>query len=307
MANKNFDECTSFLIDNGVFVGRICRLENVLKTIIDKHGYMKNVSAALAETTALGVMLANALKFEGLFTLQLQGNGPVSTIVVDVTTEGKLRACANYDKERLEKAFSLRKNEGEIEATPHLLGNGTLAFTIDDGKNNYHQGVVDLQGKTLEQCALRYFKQSEQIETMLKLFVEIPENEEGSWKAGGILLQRVPELGGKNVDMTQLPEMKNEAEILMNSLKKEELFDEKLSLQEILYRLYHANNLEITKENHYEFCCRCSREKLLKTLRGFSEDDLASMLDENSKISAKCGFCSETYDFTIPEIMQKLN
>lgn len=307
MANKNFDECTSFLIDDGLFVGRVARLDNVLKTIIHKHGYVKNVSVALSETTALAVLLANALKFEGLFTLQLQGNGPVSTIVADVTSDGKIRACANYDKEHLEKAWALRKNEGEIEATPHLLGTGTLAFTIDDGKNNYHQGVVDLQGKTLEECALRYFKQSEQIETMLKLFVEIPEDEEGDWKAGGILLQRIPNYGGKNMDMENIVELKNEAEILMKSLKKDELFDKNLSLQEILYRLYHANKLVITKENSYEFKCRCSREKLLKTLRGFSEDELSSMLDENSKIKAKCGFCSEEYEFTIPEILQKLN
>lgn len=307
MANKNFDECVSFLIDNGLFVGRICRLENVLKTIIQKHGYVRNVSSALAESTALAVLLANALKFEGLFTLQLQGNGPVSTIVVDVTSNGKIRACANYDKEHLEKAFALRKNEGEIEATPHLLGEGTLAFTVDDGKNNYHQGVVELRGKTLEECALRYFKQSEQIETMLHLFVNIPEEEDGKWQAGGIILQRIPELGGKNIDAENLPELRNEAEILLNSLKKEELFDEKLSLPEILYRLYHANGLAVTKDNHYEFHCRCSREKLLKTLRGFSEEELASMLDEKARITAKCGFCSEIYEFTIPEIMQKLN
>ena len=164
-----------------------------------------------------------------------------------------------------------------------------------------------MQGKTLEECALRYFKQSEQIETMLKLFVEIPEDEEGDWKAGGILLQRIPNYGGKNMDMENIAELKNEAEILMKSLKKDELFDKNLSLQEILYRLYHANKLVITKENSYEFKCRCSREKLLKTLRGFSEDELSSMLDENSKIKAKCGFCSEEYEFTIPEILQKLN
>lgn len=307
MANKNFDECASFLIDDGLFVGRIARLENVLKTIITKHGYIKNVSSALAETTALAVLLANALKFEGLFTLQLQGNGPVSTIVADVTSSGRLRACANYDKEHLEKAFALRKNEGEIEETPHLLGQGTLAFTIDDGKNNYHQGVVDLQGKTLTECALRYFKQSEQIETMLKLFVDIPENAEGKWKAGGILLQRIPELGGKNVNADELPELKNEAEVLLNSLTKEELFDENLPLKEILYRLYHANKLVVTKENHYEFGCRCSREKLLKTLRGFKEEELSSMVDEKGLITAKCGFCSEVYNFSIPEIIQKLN
>lgn len=307
MANKNFDECTSFLINDGIYVGRICRLENVLKTIINKHGYVKNVSSALAETTALGVLLANALKFEGLFTLQLQGNGPVSTLVVDVTSSGQIRACANYDKERLERAFALRKNEGNIEPTPHLLGTGTLAFTIDDGKSNYHQGVVELQGKTLEECALRYFKKSEQIETKLKLFIEIPEDENDSWKAGGIILQRVPELGGKEVETKDLPELSNEVEILMNSLTKAELFDENLSLNEILYRLYHANNVASTKSNHYEFACRCSREKLLKTLRGFKEEELTSMLDENSKITAKCGFCSENYEFTIGEILEKLN
>ncbi len=307
MANKNFDECASFLIDNGLFVGRICRLENVLKTIINKHGYMKNVSAALSETTALAVLLANALKFEGLFTLQLQGNGPVSAIVVDVTSDGKMRACANYDKERLQKAFALRKNEGEIEATPHLLGEGTLAFTIDDSNNNYHQGVVELQGKTLEECALRYFKQSEQIDTVLKLFVSIPEEENGDWKAGGIMLQRIPELGGKNINTENIDELRNEAAMLLNTLTAEELFSEQLTLGEILHRLYHANGLNVTKDNRYEFQCRCSREKLLKTLRGFSEEDLAAMLDENSKITAQCGFCSETYEFTIPEIMQKLN
>ncbi len=307
MANKIFDECTSFLINDGLFVGRICRFDNVLKTIVNKHGYMKNVSAALTETTALAVLLANALKFEGLFTLQLQGNGPVSTIVVDVTSEGKMRACANYDKERLEKAFALRKNEGEIEATPHLLGTGTLAFTIDNGTDNYHQGVVDLKGKTLEECALRYFRKSEQIETMLKLFVSVPDDEEGDWKAGGILLQRVPEFGGKDVNISNIPELRNEAEILMKSLKKEELFDGNLSLGDILYRLYHANNLVITKNNSYEFSCRCGRDKLLNTLRGFSENELSAMLDENSKITAKCGFCSEVYEFTIPEIMEKLN
>lgn len=307
MANENFDECVSFLIDDGLFVGRIARLENVLKTIIHKHGYVKNVSAALSETTALAVLLANALKFEGLFTLQLQGNGPVSTVVVDVTSDGSVRACANYDKTHLEKAFALRKNEGEIEETPHLLGNGTLAFTIDDGKNNYHQGVVDLQGKTLTECALRYFKQSEQIETMLKLFVDIPSEDEGTWRAGGILLQRIPNLGGKNIALEDIPELKNKAEILLNSLKQEEIFDENLSLPEILHRLYHANNLVITKENHYQFKCRCSREKLLKTLRGFSENELSSMLDENSKITATCNFCSEIYEFTIPEILKKLN
>ena len=303
MANKNFDECVSFLIDNGLFVGRICRLENVLKTIIAKHRYMKNVSAALSESTALAVLLANALKFDGLFTLQMQGNGPVSTIVVDVTSDGKLRSCANYDKERLEKAFALRKNEGEIEATPHLLGEGTLAFTIDDGKNNYHQGVVDLQGKTLEECALRYFKQSEQIETYLQLFLQAPDKDGESWKAAGILLQKLPDNGGKISDDTEaLNEAWNEAVIFAQSLKAEEVFDEKLSAEEILTRLFHANKLEITKTKEYHFGCRCSRDKLFNTLHAMADKDIEDMC-ENNKITATCHFCGEVYSFDKGELL----
>ncbi len=211
-------------------------------------------------------------------------------------------------KSYCKKKIALRKNERALEATPHLLGSGTLAFTIDNGKGSYHQGVVELQGKTLEECALRYFEQSEQIETMLRLFVEVPEKENEVWKAGGVLLQRIPDAGGKKVNMADLPELRNEAEILLNTLTAEELFSKKLTLGEILYRLYHANDLNIIKDKHYNFRCRCNREKLLRTLRSFSEDELMSMLNEYSKIMAKCSFCSEEYEFTISEItQQKLN
>ena len=142
MANKNFDECASFLIDNGLFVGRICRLENVLKTIIAKHGYVKNVSAALSESTALAVLLANALKFDGLFTLQLQGNGPVSTIVVDVTSGGTMRACANYDKDRLQKAMEeLTRNKTIIMIAHRLktVRNADQILVVNNG-NIVQQG-----------------------------------------------------------------------------------------------------------------------------------------------------------------------
>lgn len=126
------------------------------------------VSAVVAESTALGALLASALKYDGLFTLQTKSSGPVTMVVVDVSSDGTIRACATFDEKRIQKAQELRKTEGEIEAAPHLMGEGYLAFTVDQGKDtDLYQGVVDLQGKNLTECALRYFKQSEQIETAL--------------------------------------------------------------------------------------------------------------------------------------------
>ena len=147
-------------------------------------------------------------------------------VVVDVTSEGRIRACANFKQDMLDKALELRKSdETELLEAPHYMGNGHLAFTVDQGPNtDLYQGIVDLQGKTLSECALRYFKQSEQIETYLQLFLQAPTNEHERWKAAGILLQKLPDNGGKiSEDTDALNEAWNEAVIFAQSLQAKEI------------------------------------------------------------------------------------
>lgn len=303
--NQNFDTCVSFFIDNGAYQGRLIRMSSVLDTIIGKHCYPRPVAAVVAESTVLAAMLASTLKYEGLFTLQTQSNGAVSMVVVDVTSEGKIRACASFDEEHLKQNQELRKTSGEIEAAPHLMGKGHLAFTIDQGPNTeLYQGIVDLQGKNLTECALRYFKQSEQIDTDLKLFLQAPEGESGSWLAAGIMLQKMPLKGGNESSPEEMEEAWNEAKVFMESLTQDEVFDAELTSEQLLHRLFHANNLSISKCKNYSFGCRCSREKLLQTLSTFSEDDINAML-ENNKVTATCHFCSEKYVFDKGELIKQ--
>lgn len=303
--NQNFDTCVSFFIDNGAYQGRLIRMSSVLDTIIGKHCYPRPVAAVVAESTVLAAMLASTLKYEGLFTLQTQSNGAVSMVVVDVTSEGKIRACASFDEEHLKQNQELRKTSGEIEAAPHLMGKGHLAFTVDQGPNTeLYQGIVDLQGKNLTECALRYFKQSEQIDTDLKLFLQAPEGESGSWLAAGIMLQKMPLKGGNESSPEEMEEAWNEAKVFMESLTQDEVFDAELTSEQLLHRLFHANNLSISKCKNYSFGCRCSREKLLQTLSTFSEDDIKAML-ENNKVTATCHFCSEKYVFDKGELIKQ--
>lgn len=306
MSNNNFDTCTSFHIDNGAFRGRLVRLNKVIDTILEKHGYPLPVSAVIAESSALAAILACSLKYDGLFTLQTQSSGPVSMVVVDITSEGKIRAYAKFDEKHLAHSQALRKTDGKIEAAPHLMGEGHLAFTVDQGPDtDLYQGIVDLQGKTLTDCALRYFKQSEQIDTALQLFLLPPEGDSHSWSAAGIMIQKMPATGGKTPqDEEELAEAWNQAQVFMHSLTADEIFNADLSAEDILHRLYHANNLVITKTADYSFGCRCSREKLLKTLRSFSKEEIES-LAENNKITADCQFCSEKYVFDKGEIISQ--
>lgn len=308
MTNKIFDTCTSFYIENGAFMGRLIRLNKVLKTILSQHKYPLNISSALAQTTTLAALCSAMLKFKGLFTLQIQGNGPVSLLVADITSEGKVRACAKFDEQAFQKAKSLRKTQDIIEEVPHLVGGGYMALTVDE-QNGLppYQGVVDLKGKNLTELALRFFAQSEQVPTLLKLFIKYPENEKQNFVGAGIILQKIPLKGGKDTPVDEQKNMQvwEDASAFIESLKDSEVFDASLTDEEILYRLFSQNNLQISGKRNFEFGCRCSREKLQKTLSSFDPKEIDEMCNDRGVIEVTCNFCSQKYSFERSEIKTK--
>lgn len=302
MNNNSFDNIISFHIDNGAFRGRFSRLSKSIDTIVNKHKYPLPIAAALAETIGVASVLAASLKYDGLFTLQIQTkNAPISLIVVDVTSKGEIRAYAKYDEEHLKKAQAKRKMSGEIEPAPHLLGNGTLAFTVDQGKNTeLYQGIVELKGKTIADCVLKYFKQSEQLDTAFRMYIEPPKK--GStfgWKVSTLMLQKMPTTGGKIDKKTSKEDMDNswnEAVIFLNSLTDNEMIDENIDAVNLIHRLYHNNELTITNLQNMRFKCRCSEEKIINTIKSFEKAQIMDMIVDN-KISVKCHFCSHEYIF----------
>lgn len=305
MVNTKFDSCVSFHINNNAFSGRFVRLDNVINTILSKHQYPKVVSSVLAESIALAALLASTLKYEGLFTLQTKSNGPINMIVIDISSDGTIRASASYDEQRIENAKKLRKTEDEHEEAPHYLGQGYLAFTVDQGgPDKMYQGVVEIQGKTLSECALRYFKQSEQIDTALKLYVKEPEYPEDKWQSAGILLQKLPNEGGTEINEDEVKDSWEEAVIFLESLQPQEIFDSNLSSEVLLHRLYHSHQLSVSHNKDYKFGCRCNREKLRTILSNMSEKEIDS-LSEKGKITAECSFCGEKYIFEKGELIKQ--
>ena len=132
---------------------------------------------------------ARRLKFDGRFILQTQTDGPVSFLIVDFQAPDRLRAYARYDAARLKEGLD----------SGALLGKGHLAMTIDQGPDmSRYQGLVALDGGTLEDAAHEYFLRSEQIPTRVRLAVgEEWRGGEGErprhrWRAGGMLLQFLP-------------------------------------------------------------------------------------------------------------------
>jgi len=268
--------------------GRLVRLGPLADALLSRHNYQPEIAKLAGEAMALAAGLAAALKFEGSFSLQTKGDGPLSMLLADCTHAGALRGFAKVDEERIAAL--------EAASAATLLGKGYLAFTCDQGPDmDRYQGIVAIEGETLTEMTGGYFRNSEQLDTYLRLACE--ETPAG-WRASALLLERVAAAGGldQHMDQDQQEEAWQTATILARTISTEELLDDKLPSEQVLHRLFHAEGLRLDRPKPLSYGCRCSRERLMNVLEGFSADDLDHMANEGT-ITMTCEFCNFDFQF----------
>lgn len=285
-----------FQVERASLRGRFVRLGPLLSEVLGRHDYPEPVARLLAELTVLTALLGSALKYDGVFTLQTSGKGPISILVADMTSQGEMRAYAQFDAARID-AFT----EGPERAlVPALLGAGHLAFTVDQGADTErYQGIVALEGTTLTECIHHYFRQSEQLDAAIKVAVEhVPTSPSASaWQGGGIMVQRLPDEDKTAVlDAAETEEGWREAVTLMGSAKAGELMDPALAPDQLLYRLFHEPGVRAFQPYALVANCRCSHRRVARTLAAFPRDEVISMMDEG-RVSVRCEFCGADYAF----------
>ncbi|HWK45564.1 MAG TPA: Hsp33 family molecular chaperone [Stellaceae bacterium] len=308
-----------FQIDPFALRGRMVRIGGTLDRIIGQHGYPDAVAVMLGEAVALAAILAGALKYDGVFTLQTKGDGPISLIVADVTTAGAVRGYAQYDAERLARAIATPGPGGAPigNSVPRLLGAGYLAFTVDQGEyTERYQGIVELVGRTLTECIHHYFRQSEQIEAGIRIAVE-REPATGAWRAGGLMIQRLPAIGGKDSEGTDLVETRmsfggefaveaqdegwRDAMVLLGTAGATELTDPDLTSEALLFRLFHESGVRVYPPQPLMAQCRCSRDRIEFILGTLPVED-TSELEVDGKVVVTCEFCGTPYRFEPDEV-----
>lgn len=292
--------------------GRAVQLGPMLDQILGRHTYPEPVACLLAEMITMTVLLGSALKFEGKFIVQTRSDGPVDMLVADFSTPSAVRAYARFDEVRLTEAVSAGKTKPE-----DLLGAGVLALTVDQGAHmQRYQGIVQLDGSTLEDVARTYFRQSEQIPTEVRLGVAkmvLPGEQAGRehWRAGGLMLQFLPS-SSERMRMADLPggdgdEENNgsshpqddawqEALALLSTVEPTELIDPTVGAERLLFRLFHEHGVRVYKGVDVRDECSCSREKIKTILDGFTAEEIADSV-EDGKIRITCEFCSTEYEF----------
>lgn len=282
-----------FRVESAALRGRFVRVGPLLTDILSRHDYPEPVAMLLAELTALTALLGSALKFEGVFTLQTNGKGPVSILVADMTSDGDLRAYAQFDRDRLGAPGPA------LSPVPALLGEGHLAFTVDQGPDTErYQGIVALEGSTLTDCIHHYFRQSEQLDAAIKVALShVPEDGVERWRAGAIMIQRLPGEGpAPDLTRAEMDESWREAVTLMGSVRSGELTDPALAPDRLLYRLFHEPGVRAFPCQRVQAGCRCSRDRVARTLAAFPRDEVMDLMDDGI-VAVRCEFCGENYDF----------
>src|SRR6201994_2507084 len=190
-SSPNDDIVAAFQIEDCPVRGRIVRLSAAVDEILTRHAYPEPAANLLGEACALAALVGSSLKIAGRLIVQAQGDGPVSYVVCDYDSEGSLRGYCRYDEARVAEV-----SKGFIRPGAHtLLGEGVFVMTIDQGPDTErYQGVTAIEGETLALAAERYFDQSEQTPTRVRLAVGQLQTEAGTqWRAGGMLLQNIAE------------------------------------------------------------------------------------------------------------------
>ncbi len=273
--------------------GRLVRLGPLADALLTRHDNHPVVTRLVGQAMALAAGLSTALKFRGSFSLQAKGDGPVSMLLADCTDAGELRGYALPKSARL---ATLLESDPSPSAEA-LLGGGFLAFTVDQGGDqNRHQGIVSIEGGSLAEMALHYFATSEQIRCQMRLACELTPS---GWRAGALILEKVAGAGGIDPALNDAAQEESwrTATTLASTLTDQELLDDELPADRLLYRLFHTEGVAVDRARALSFGCRCSRARLASILEGFPAGDLDHMAIDDD-IVMTCEFCN--YDFRFP-------
>ncbi|MCU0759997.1 MAG: Hsp33 family molecular chaperone HslO [Steroidobacteraceae bacterium] len=292
-AAPDTDVVRRFVAEHQDVRGQFVRLGAAWLALREHGDYPPAVRTLLGEATCAAVLLASTLKFEGVLTLQLQGNGAVRLLVAQCTDDFRIRSVARYDAARLAGGFR------------ELAGDGQVTVTVESGRNgSRYQGIVPLVGDSLAASLEHYFASSDQVPTAVRLAAE-------DAGATGMLVQRMPSLGGSAGadDAAAASARQREADATFDSagtalsgIGADELL--RRPAQELVQRCLAGVDARLHSAQAVRFECRCSPERVAGMLRSLGEAEVRDVLAEQGSVTVTCEFCHRPYRFDAVDVEQ---
>lgn len=249
------------------------RLNKTKNDMLDHQNMPLSVQKLCEELVAAACILSHMLKFDGEMILQIKGSGPITMMVAECSSEGRIRSTAQWE------------DVGDASAFEDLFGTGYLAVTVDPRQGERYQGIVPLESGSISDCINHYFKNSEQLDTKLWLA-------SNHSTVGGLLIQRIPEEGGQTL---QGHANWKTLSTLADTVTDQELASEAGPL--MIYKLFHELNPRSFDPWDIEFGCSCSKERSARALKALGETELKQLFAEQPSLTVDCHFCGQVYQY----------
>ncbi|MBE9578158.1 MULTISPECIES: Hsp33 family molecular chaperone HslO [Moraxella] len=297
MLNKDYRQ--RFFIEHSPVRGDVVRLSDSFTTVISQKDYPPAIKALLGEMLVSASLLIGTLKIDGKLSIQLQSsddNSPLRFAMAECDHSsgqelGAVRALASFDNSDDKQAFwqSLRTSDNAFA----VIKTGVLFISIHPNFGESYQGIVERVSDNLGECLAHYQKQSAQIPTIIKLATD-------ETTAGGLLVQLLPQ---SDADKENDPDLWDRLSVLTSTIKADELTE--LPADEILYRLYHEEDVVLPEPTPLGFACTCSPEKSEGAILQLGHDEALEVVDAHGgTLTLDCGFCGREYRFDKDDIKQ---
>jgi molecular chaperone Hsp33 len=310
-----------FMFEQYPIRGHLVHLDAAWRALIEHREYPEAIRDTLGEAAAASLLLAATIKFEGVLSLQLQGDGPMHLMLAQCTSGLGVRGLARYTESSfagsaaatgggtgagasagtlLGAAAGAGNGSGQIA---DLIGAGNLTVTLEtgDGSQRY-QGIVPITGRRLAESLQVYFENSEQLPTRLWLHADASG-------ASGMLLQRLPAAdmsrSAHAADAAVVDDAWRRVQLIGETLTPGEL--RTLGDAEILRRLFNEDDVRLYEPTPVYFRCRCSRERVGGMLQSLGETETRSVLAERGEVEVRCDFCNRAYAFDAVDVAQLFN
>lgn len=279
------DRLVKGITTDGHFRVSVVKTTDVVKAAKANHNLSPLATVLLGRTLTAALLLASELKGEERIRLQLQGNGPVGTIIAEANAVGEARGYVHNPLAELD----FTKDNPQIGDG---LGIGLLTFS----KMLYNEaqaitGTVELRNGNITEDVAFYLFQSEQIPSAITLDVGIDDTGEVT-HAGGILIQALPGAPEKQIDTLEA----NLQQLipLSHHFSQDEYIDDLMKTVLMPFDSKELNRVPV------HFFCRCTKDRFVDAMALLSIDELDNMKDEDQELV--CHYCSKKYIISSLEI-----
>ena len=163
-----------------------------------------------------------------------------------------------------------------------------------------YQGIVPLMGDAM--YCMQYCAISDQLDMVVKLASRNARMVWAwSWTPCWSTFTYRGEASKADYDEEAAAEAWRKALAFVGSLKADELANEALSEEALLFRLFHEDGVRVFDTKPIEKTCGCSEERIRAVLSSMSGDDFEYCFVEQSDgrrvAVSTCEFCGSTYEF----------